>query len=79
MPHLACVVAWVITGLYLGIATWLIRRANRATRDALKLAAESLDQAALAKAQLEQFRQARRSLPLVILAVAVGYAHKATN
>ena len=74
-----CVLAWVITVLYLGIATWLIRRANRATSDALKLAAESLDQAALAKAQLEQFRQARRSLPLVILAVAVGYAHKATN
>jgi len=74
-----CVLAWGITVLYLGIATWLIRRANRATSDALKLAAESLDQAALAKAQLEQFRQARRSLPLVILAVAVGYAHKAKN
>ena len=74
-----CVLAWVITVAYVGIATWLIRRANRVTRDALRLASQSLAQAARAKAQLEQFQAARRSLPLVILAVAVGYAHKATN
>jgi len=74
-----CVLAWVITVLYLGIATWLVRRANRVTREAQHLASQSLEQAALAKAQLEQFQAARRSLPLVILAVAVGYAHKAKN
>jgi hypothetical protein len=74
-----CVIAGVVTVVYLGIATWLIRRARRATTEALTLAADSQEQAALARAQLEQFQQTRRSLPLVILAVAVGYAHKAKN
>jgi hypothetical protein len=79
MSHPACVVAWVITVLYLGIATWLVRRAQRAATASQRLASQSLEQAALAKAQLEHVQQARRSLPLMILAVAVGYAYKAKN
>lgn len=79
MPHPACVIAGVVTVVYLGLAIWLVRRAHRRTTAALTFAAESLEQAALAKAQLEQVQQARRSLPEAVRSVALSYAAKAKN
>jgi hypothetical protein len=79
MPHTACIVAGVVTVAFVGVATWLVRRSHRATTDALRFAAQSLEQASLARAQLAQAQQARRPLPDVIRSVALSYAAKAKN
>lgn len=77
--HPACVVAYVLLVFWVGVGAWLVRRADDRTTAALRLAAEFQEQAALAKAQLEQATHARRTLPTVIRSVARSYAAKAKN